>query len=243
MPVFVRVDDRERKAPVVPELIRLGLKLHIERLEAADYVVGDVYGIERKTVDDFVNSIIDKRLFEQARLLRETYEKPLVVVEGDLEGAVATREVSINQLLGAMIALVEMRVPVLQVSDPQRTALLIYLLSRRLEKESDYVAPVKRRAVRKGRASVQDVQLNLVSSLPGISYATARQILTFFKTPRKFFQATPAELRRAGLGPRKVSRILEILDTDFTGALDSFLRDTSEENLVGGERDKSSGDV
>ncbi|MEM0093288.1 MAG: ERCC4 domain-containing protein [Thermofilum sp.] len=243
MAAVVRVDDRERKAPVLPELIRLGLKLQIERLEVADYVVGNVYGIERKTVDDFANSIIDKRLFEQARLLREAYEKPLIVVEGDLEEVAATRGVSINQLLGALLALTEMKVPVLQVSDPQRTALLIYLLSRRLEKDSSYVPPAKRRALRKGRASVQDVQLNLVSSLPGISYATARQILTFFRTPRKFFQATPAELRKAGLGPKKVSRILEILDTDFTGALDSFLGGAGEEERESEERDKSSGSL
>lgn len=236
--VVVRVDDRERKAPVFPELVRFGLRLRVERLEVGDYVVSDIYGIERKTVDDFVNSIIDKRLFEQARLLRETYEKPIIVVEGDLEGVAATRGVSMNQLLGALLALIEMKVPVIQVSGPQRTALLIYLLSKRLEKEHEYVPPVKRRAIRKEHANVRDIQLNLISILPGVSYATAKRILTLFKTPRKFFQATPAELRKAGLGPKKIGKIFAVLDTDFTGALDTFLKSADEEAKEKEERDK-----
>ena len=89
MAIVVRVDDRERRAPVLPELLRLGVRVSIERLEVGDYVVGDTYGIERKTADDLVDSIIDKRLFEQAKLLREAYEKPLIIIEGDLEETVA----------------------------------------------------------------------------------------------------------------------------------------------------------
>lgn len=219
----VQVDDRERRAPILPELIRLGLRPQVERLEVADYVIGGVYGVERKTVDDFVNSIIDKRLFEQARLLRESYEKPIVVVEGRLDEVVAARNISLNQIFGALLALIDMGVHVIQVSDPHQTALLIYILSKRLEKESSYVRPSKRRVLRKGRASLRDIQVNLIATLPGISYSTAKRILATFRTPRKFFQATPAELRKAGLGPKKVGRILEILDTDFAGALDSFL--------------------
>jgi len=225
--VEVKVDDRERRSPVVPELIRLGLKPVFERLEVGDYVVGGIYGVERKSSDDFVDSIIDKRLFEQARLLREAYEKPLIVVEGDLELAVAGRGVRINQVLGALLALTEMRVPAVQVSGPERTALLIYLLSRRLEKEGEYLSPTKRRVVRKNSGSVPIVQLNLLATLPGISSTTARRLLEYFKTPRRFFLASPAELRKVGLGPRKISKIFAILDTDFT---QTFLLQKGENN-------------
>jgi len=214
--VEVKVDDRERRSPVIPELIRLGLRPVFERLEVGDYVIGGIYGVERKSSEDFVNSIIDKRLFEQARLLREAYEKPLIVVEGDLELTVAGRGVRINQVLGALLALAEMKVPAVQVSSPERTALLIYLLSRKLEKDSEYLTPVKKRVVRKDFGSVPIVQLNLLATLPGISSTTAKRLLEHFRTPRRFFLASPAELRRAGLGPRKISRILAVLDTDFT---------------------------
>lgn len=233
----VRVDDRERRSPVIPELIRLGLKPVFERLEVGDYVVGDIYGVERKSSDDFVNSIIDKRLFEQARLLREAYEKPLIVVEGDLELAVADRGVRINQVLGALLALAEMKVPAVQVSSPERTALLIYLLSRKLEKNGEYLSPVKKRIIRKSGGSVPTVQLNLLATLPGISSTTARRLLEHFRTPRRFFLASPAELRKVGLGPRKISRILAILDTDFTQTF--FPRE--EENDKNYERDMTEG--
>ncbi len=234
----VKVDDRERRSPVIPELVRLGLKPVFERLEVGDYVVGDVYGVERKSADDFVNSIIDKRLFEQARLLREAYEKPLIVVEGDLELAVAGRGVRINQVLGALLALAEMKVPAVQVSSPERTALIIYLLSRRLEKDSEYLAPVKKRVVRKDSGSVPIAQLNLLATLPGISSTTARRLLEHFRTPRRFFLASPAELRKAGLGPRKISRILAVLDTDFT---QTFFSPQERENDKNAEEDMTEG--
>ena len=58
----------------IPERLRaLGVDFEIKRIAPGDYVLGPV-GIERKTLADFFNSLVRKRLFEQgersARLLQ-----------------------------------------------------------------------------------------------------------------------------------------------------------------------------
>jgi ERCC4-type nuclease len=56
----------------------------------------------------------------------------------------------------------------------------------------------------------------MVAAIPGISRELAHRILMHFKTPRKFFKASPAELRRVeGLGEARIAKILEALDTVY----------------------------
>lgn len=218
--MVVVIDDRERKTPVIPELARLGVRFEFKRLDVADYDVGGVYGIERKTPGDFLNSILDRRLFEQARYLRQSYRVPLVVVEGDLSRETEYREVSLNQAYGALLALAENGVSVVQTAGPRETALLVYIAAKRLEKRGgSYAPPVKLKVVKKLNTSIPVAQLNLLATLPGVSYELAEKILLEFKTPRRFFTATPAELRRVpGLGPKKIQRILAVLDTVYESA-------------------------
>ncbi len=213
---LVLVDDRETKSPVVDELRRLGLDFEVKRLEVADYDVGGVYGVERKTPGDFISSIIDRRLFDQATYLREAFEVPIIVVEGSFSRALRYRRINPHAVLGALAALAETKISVIQTSGPRETAELIYVLARRLErKKRPYVPPTKKRVV-KMNTSIPVVQLNLISTLPGISFEMADKILRHFKTPRKFFTASPEEIRAVpGIGEKRVKKITAVLDTIY----------------------------
>lgn len=213
---LVLVDDRETKSPVVDELRRLGLDFEVKRLEVADYDVGGVYGVERKTPGDFISSIIDRRLFDQATYLREAFEVPIIVVEGSFSRALRYRRINPHAVLGALAALAETKISVIQTSGPRETAELIYVLARRLDrKKKPYVPPTKKRVV-KMNTSIPVVQLNLISTLPGISFEMADKILRHFKTPRKFFTASPEEIRAVpGIGEKRVKKITAVLDTIY----------------------------
>lgn len=215
----VLVDDRERRSQVISELARLGVRYQLTRLEVADYDVGGKYGLERKTAGDFINSIIDGRLFEQAKYLREAYDTAIIVIEGSLSDEVKYRQVKLNPLFGAFAALAENGVSVLQVNDYRETALLIYILWKRLQKEGTNFFVKTKKKVFKESSSIPAIQLNLIATLPGVSRETAEKILREFKTPRKFFLASPTELRKIdGLGPKKIQKILQVLDTDYEKA-------------------------
>jgi len=214
--VTILVDDRELRSGIPAILERLGARVKVERLEIADYVAGST-GVERKYAHDFLSSIVDKRLFEQAKYLSSAYERAVVIVEGDLERAISNRKIGFPQAYGALVSLLDLGVHVFTVRNHRETAWLIFSLARREEKRRGkrYLAPVKVRVVKYNKG-VLNIQLNLVSSIPGISIETAHKILMHFGTPRRFFKASSAELRKVqGLGEKRIKKIIEVLDTDY----------------------------
>jgi ERCC4-type nuclease len=63
----------------------LKVPIEIVKLESADYVINN-RGIERKTVKDLVNSCTkgSRHLWQQLETLKNTYERPLVLIEGKI---------------------------------------------------------------------------------------------------------------------------------------------------------------
>ena len=84
MPARIVVDERERKSGI-PDLLRqAGAIIDFAQLKVGDYVVSPKTAIERKTIQDLLNSIYDGRLFVQCSQLNEHYAKPVLIVEGNI---------------------------------------------------------------------------------------------------------------------------------------------------------------
>ena len=77
-------DNRETASSVVRNLSLLGIKLKLEQLSVADYVISDRVGIERKSAQDFSDSIKDGRLFKELIELLSNFERPILILEEDL---------------------------------------------------------------------------------------------------------------------------------------------------------------
>ena len=54
------------------------------QLKVGDYIVSPESAIERKTIQDLLNSIYDGRLFVQCSQLTEHYVKPVLIIEGNI---------------------------------------------------------------------------------------------------------------------------------------------------------------
>ncbi len=86
----VIVDNRESKE-IIKELIKEEIEVERKQLETADYILQTKninneiqnVGIERKTINDLLNSIIDKRLINQLIILKENFDIPLLIIEGE----------------------------------------------------------------------------------------------------------------------------------------------------------------
>jgi len=74
------IDYREKQSLVAAELVKLGFEIEFKELKVGDYLVNDV-AIERKTVSDFISSMINKRLLNQIEELQQ-YENKLLIIEG-----------------------------------------------------------------------------------------------------------------------------------------------------------------
>ncbi|MEM1599160.1 MAG: ERCC4 domain-containing protein, partial [Pyrobaculum sp.] len=112
----VLVDSREHAQEVVRHIKEAGCGVLKTKLEAGDYIAGD-FVFERKSAQDFINSVVDGRLFEQAAKLKSSGLKAVVVVEGDLWGELRFRKISPNAVLGAQLALYAMGVGLIYTED------------------------------------------------------------------------------------------------------------------------------
>jgi len=214
----VIVDERE-KVSGVPDLLRsLGLQIDYRLLEVGDYVVSSDCAVERKTGRDFVKSLYSGRLFDQARRLRQFYNRPVFVAEGDLQ--LLFGEVSKPRVFwGALTTLAfQFGMSVFFTTNAQQTADLIYTLVRRAGLTR---APRGPWVQKKPRATnMQRVQLALVATLPAIGPKLAERVLLRFGTVRRVFSASTAELSTVrGLGRAKAEKIVRFLDAEYGQAL------------------------
>ena len=60
----ITADLHEKNSLVAAELVSLGVNVEFKHLKVADYLIGDA-AIERKTISDFISSMINKRLLRQ----------------------------------------------------------------------------------------------------------------------------------------------------------------------------------
>src|SRR5260370_6272022 len=123
------VDESERGAGVPDELRSLGAAIEYRVLDVADYVVGS-YAVERKSVRDFVSSLYNGRLFDQAHRLGAAYRTGMLVVEGDLwEELKHVRNP--RSLSGALISSVlDLRLDLFFTPDGKQTAQFLFTLGK-----------------------------------------------------------------------------------------------------------------
>ncbi len=119
------VDERERKSGI-PELLKaIGMEIEMKTLSIGDYIVAPETIVERKSIKDLMASVFDGRLYDQCNRLKEHFEHPIVVVEGNVD---EIEEITDNPLVfyGALsrIAL-EFKIPIIPTPSASHTAKLL----------------------------------------------------------------------------------------------------------------------
>jgi len=188
----------------IPDRLReLGVDVEIQKIAPGDYVLGPI-GIERKTLTDFFNSLVRKRLF---------YPQALVLLEGDLSEISTYKHP--QSVLGALLALeVKERVPVLATADKEQTALVLYVLW----KGQDKGAPEYGLRHKPKTLSLGQRQRFLVEGLPNVGETLARNLLERFGTVRSVFAASKAELERVPkIGGTRAAEIEKLVTAAYEG--------------------------
>src|ERR1700751_2383631 len=127
-PTEVIADHRESMSGVGGDLAALpGVRLRWENLSTGDYIVEEGAIFERKTASDFAASLIDQRLFSQAKRLADLPLRAAFIIEGSSTEWSKLR-VPREALQGALITLsLIFDLSVFRSRDPKETAqLLIY---------------------------------------------------------------------------------------------------------------------
>lgn len=203
--VTVLVDDRELKSPTAKCLFELGARLEPRRLEVADFIVSKRIAIERKTDSDFEQSMMDGRLFDQAKALTDNFDSPLICIIGS-----NFTRVNPKAIRGATISLAtNYRIPLFFFDNEKELADFIYHCAEReqLKKTSE----AKLRFGKKG-FTLEQKQLYLLEGLPGIGPTQAKRLLEHFQTPELVFEADEEDLAQVqGIGEEKAKEIRKTL--------------------------------
>jgi len=224
VPVRIVVDERERNSNI-PELLKnAGAVIDFTQLKVGDYVVSSETAVERKTVRDLISSIYDGRLFLQCSDLVKHYQKPLLVVQGNIaELAEAPEDVEdtdtrlhAERMPLAYDALItvatDFRIPIIHTPSAEQTAQLLVTLVNRSLREGKATGPLLRKIKKENPTYIQ--QLSVLASLPGVGEKLAARMLKKFHTPIRALNASAAELATIpGFGLARAERVRKILNT------------------------------
>ncbi len=185
-------------------------KLRTKRLHIGDYVVSKRIVVERKVSEDFLQSIVDGRLFRQINGMKK-YEKPMLIIEGD-HIFDNDRNIHPNAIRGAIASIAE-SMPIIWTRNQLETAEMLLTLAKReqLGKKASIAVRTKKRV-----RSANELQEFLIAGLPQISTKTAKKLLKHFGTPDRIFAASDSELMKVdGIGKVLAKRIRHILTKKY----------------------------
>ena len=205
----VIVDYREKNCLVPSELSRLNINVEFRELKVADYLVNEV-AIERKTVSDFIGSMINRRLLNQLEGLQQ-YKNKLLIVEGIDEQELYTdseKKIGVhpNSIRGFLLSiLLKHKVPILFTKNSEDTAKFISIIAKRKSKE------LSLNVSKKSLNKKEQIQF-ILEGFPGIGPKSAKKLLTEFKTLKNIINASEEELKEIlGKKAESMKKIIEAL--------------------------------
>lgn len=206
----VIVDSRETQSAVIKYLALGGMDIILKTLPVGDYIISESVGIERKEAYDFIQSIKDGRLFDELHNLRNNFEVPIMILEGNPIGISGLSRESIMGAIASVI--VNMKITVFTTNSAQDTAEFIIGLTKKVQQNKD----TKEKIFKKKTSSIQEAQEQIISGIPGVNIYRAQNLLTYFSTIKNIFNADETELKNVeGIGPGTAKKIKDIAEHNY----------------------------
>jgi DNA excision repair protein ERCC-4 len=204
------VDEREQKSGIPDLLKQIGIKVEMMNLPVGDYIVAPETVVERKSVSDFISSVFDGRLFDQCNRLKEHFEYPTMIIEGNVD---EIDKITENPLVfyGAMSSVVlDFKIPIAPTPNASHTAkLLISMCARQETVKGPFLKKIRK------SGDLQQQQLSILCSLPGVGEKLASRMLEKFGSPSGSLNASFVELSKiSGMGESRAQKIRKILDAE-----------------------------
>lgn len=196
-------DHREKNSLVISSLMSLGIDVELKELKIADYIVKDV-AIERKTVSDFLSSMLNKRLLKQLEEIQQ-YKNKILIIEGieDRELYHDQGGINPNAIRGFLLSiLLKYKVPIIFSKNSEDTAKFISVLAKKQEKEISL-------KTKKFSLNKKERMQFILEGFPGIGPKTARKLLEEFSNLKNIFNASQEDLKKCVGKKAEIFKIIE----------------------------------
>lgn len=207
----VFADTREGNSKVIRHLSEMEIDVKVRAMAVGDYQVSDEVVIERKTAKDFVDSIVDKRLFKQARSLMEEFKRPLIILEGD---DLYNGMINPNAIRGSIASIaLDFGISIIPTRNAQDTAAMIKRIA--IREQSGEKTPIQIRTDKKP-VNLWEQQLFIIESLPNIGPVNAKNLLEHFGTVANIINASESQLQEVeGIGKKTAANIRKVVDSKY----------------------------
>ena len=210
--IKIFADYREKGSAVLKELLAQNISLRLDSLDIGDFLLSERTIVEFKNVEDFVNSIIDKRIFDQAVKLKKSYENKILIIQGQ-EDIYSVRRIHPNAIRGVLASLLlDFGISVIKTSDYKETAALLIALAKR-EQDENKRAMIKHSSK---PLTTKEQQEFIVSSFPGIGNTLNKPLLKHFHSVKNIVNADEKEMKEVELiGKIKAKRLFELFNAGY----------------------------
>jgi len=211
----------------VYELLRSrGIDIELRELDFYDYVVEGrcgAVGVERKTLDDFIASVLDGRIFYQTYKLSHDFDTSFLTIIGDLNLYVVERATVVGDTgetvgriyLGALIGIGLRRAldgrggrvhPII-LPDMECFVDFLELLNKKLDQSDLFRLPVGGR-----HTEVGNYMVAMLMCIPGVGREKAKALYKRFKNMSNLVQADVKQIASVkGIGKKLAERIYHSL--------------------------------
>ena len=188
-------------------------------LEIGDYVYSDVC-FEAKSSIDFLQSVINQRLWNQVDNMDRCFEHCIVIIHGSIHEAMdyskytkmkISKSLLHNKFYGAIGKLtLDTDCKVFWVESPRKAAKLITTICK--------MRPIQRDALRPSllkRITTEDLRLDMLLTIKGVSETKAKRLIRQFGSIMEIGEANISEITQIeGLGATVAQRIIDTLNSE-----------------------------
>lgn len=204
--IRIIADYREEPSGIPGLLRKKRVNVEMEALGSGDYSINGKIMVERKTKEDFVQSLITNRLFSQCQKIKKYNEYPLFIIEGD---PYKTRHnISKQAVKGAILSVsVAWQIPVLFTESKEETVDVLIMAGHQTELAK---VPIVRSGYKPKR--IRNRKLWFVQGLPEVGPLLAIRLLEKHNSIERVINLSRDELIQIkGIGKRKAGQIYEFV--------------------------------
>ncbi len=186
-------DIHEKNSLIIAELKCKNIEIELKSLKIADYIIGNI-AIERKTINDFISSMLNKRLIQQLRQIQQ-YKNKLLIIEGNLNNLYQEQEnqrtneieikskLNLNAIRGFILSIIlNYQIPIIFTTNYQDTCNYLIILAKQQLKTKQEISLHSRIPKTK-----KELQKYILESFPNIGPKTAHKLLKNYKTLKNVF--------------------------------------------------------
>ena len=190
-PIII-ADIHEKNSLVFSELhSNKQINTKTKSLKIGDYLIENTI-IERKTINDFISSMLSKRLFIQLKNMKK-YPQQILILEGDLFSALFEIKTKLNpnSIRGFILSIsLNYQIPIIFTNNYEDTAQYLITLAKQQLKPKTELTFHKRIP-----KTIKEQKQYILEAFPNIGPIKAKKLLKKFKTLSNIINAKEEELK------------------------------------------------